>query len=485
MASIVSSPTRMALTPYIPSDDNPWNSDNVQHLFKRISFGINDQDIPSYLANDPSQVIDTIVDDAIALPTTEAPEWAYWNEADFDDAPLQPFEYRRAWQIQTINDLLNNGLRDALTLFWSNHFVTAYPEYRSSAYMFQYYNILQSHALGNFKDFVRAIGLTPAMLLYLNGYENENESPNENYARELFELFTLGENNGYTQIDIEETSRALTGWNHQEEDGDPITFDESTFDTDPKTIFGQTGTWGYDDVVDILFTEKASLIANFICAKLYIHFVGPEIDDAIVSTLAQTFLDNDFEIAPVIRDLLKSDHFFSPQNKGVVIKSPLDLHLGLHTELNFEVDPSFNLINRIRANSNNVGQELFNPPDVAGWQGDRTWINASSFAGRWKDSEFLIRKYKQYDNDQFRAWAISVAGNGNDPAAISKALVDFLLTEELPNQSEYDAITDVFKGDVPQNYFDDGIWDLNWDDVPNQVRDLLNYTVRIPEFQLK
>lgn len=486
MNSRLLSPAAQNLTPYIPTQDNPWDSDKVQHLFRRISFGISDQDIPTYLVDGPSQVIDSIVDNAASLPATEAPEWGYWARPDFDVAPLQPFAYRRDWQKQTLNDLLNNGLRESLTLFWSNHFVTEYPGYGSSpSYLFQYYNTLQTYALGNFKDFVHAIGLTSPMLMYLNGYQNKKNSPNENYARELYELFTLGENNGYTQTDIEETARALTGWNDRPVVWGPITFKESTFDDDPKTIFEQTDNWGYDDVIDILFEQKGSLIANFICKKLYTYFIGGEVDVSVISNLAQTFIDADFEIAPVVKDLLKSESFFNSLKTGVIIKSPLDLYLGLHKELNFQVSPTYDLINRIRIDALNVGQELYNPPDVAGWQGDRSWINSSSFTGRWKAAEFLVNKYKQHDDEQFRTWAINVAGNGNDPAVISKKLVDFLLTEELPNQSEYDAITDVFKGDVPQNYFDDGVWDLYWADVPNQVRDLLYYIVRIPEFQLK
>lgn len=473
------------VNPYIPSNNDPWDSDKVQHLFRRISFGIDVEEIPLYLQSTPALVIETIVSDAANLPPTPAPTWGYWVKSQFDASPNNAFYYRKEWQIQTINDLINNGLREMLTLFWSNHFVTEYPEYSSPAYLFQYYNLIQIHAVGNFKEFVREVGLTSAMLIYLNGFQNKKNNPNENYARELYELFTLGENNGYTQTDIEETARALTGWNERNVAWGTITFNPDTFDDQDKTIFQQTGNWGYDDVINILFDQKGDLIANYVCEKFYNFFVGGNTDLAFVSDLAQIFIDNDFEIAPVIETLLKSEHFFSPAKSGVIIKSPTELYIGLHRELNFNVDPNYDLINKIRVSTRDIGQELFNPPDVAGWQGDRSWINSNSFTGRWKDCELQLKKYRQHDLEQLRSWAINIAGAETDPAVVSQRLVDFMLTEPLPNASEYEAITDIFKGDVPQNYFDDGVWNLNWEDVPEQVNDLLNYIIRIPEFQLK
>ena len=135
-------------------------------------------------------------------------------------------------------------------------------------------------------------------MLYLNGFENTNNDPNENYARELYELFTLGEGIGYTQEDITETARALTGYNHWSEPGADIYFDASTFDSGSKTIFGQTGNWGYDDVIDNLFDQRGSEVATHICSKLYRFFVSPDIDAVIqqdiIAPLAQTLVDNSF-----------------------------------------------------------------------------------------------------------------------------------------------------------------------------------------------
>jgi len=225
-----------SLNVYNPTNANPWDRQKVNHLFRRLGFGASSEMINNALTQNPSTVIDTLIDEAVNLNPTAAPEWGYWVKDDFDSTPENPFSYRRDWKNQMVDDLFSNNLRDRLTLFWSNHFVTEDNVVGSPSYLFQYYNLLQLHAIGNFKDFVRDIGLY--------------------YGRELYELFTLGVNNGYTQNDIVETSRALTGWNKREKVWGPIMFDPNKFDNDPKTIFDQTGNWDYNDVIDILLVRR-------------------------------------------------------------------------------------------------------------------------------------------------------------------------------------------------------------------------------------
>src|SRR5690606_30755376 len=236
---------------------------------------------------------------------------------------------------------------------------------------------LQRNALGNFKTLTSEVGLTSAMLYYLDGARNRGNNPNENYARELYELFTMGEGNNYTEQDIIETAKALSGYTERGEEGcTQVTFDPTEFNTDNKTIFGQTGNWGYDDVIDILFNERANETAWFICKKLYEFFVHPDSTDEegngiapqIIDGMAQTFMSNNFEIAPVIRQLLKSQHFFDETAIGVIIKSPFDLYFNLLKETGFTYDDT-TVLNMIDSASL-IGQELFNPPEVEGWQRD-------------------------------------------------------------------------------------------------------------------
>jgi uncharacterized protein (DUF1800 family) len=368
-----------------------------------------------------------------------------------------------------------------------NHFVTRFGIYFHAPYAYQYYHIMQVHALGNFKEFTRAVGLTPAMLIFLNGFENTNYSPNENYARELFELFTLGEGNGYTQNDITETARALTGYNEWDEPNGNIYFDPQTFDNGTKTIFGQTGNWGYNDVVDILFQERGPEIAFFICKKLYKFFVSPatdNIESTIIQELAQTLLSNNFEMVPMLKKLFKSQHFFDEQSVGVVIKSPFDVVLNFLKETDFYYDDQ--IIDALIYYIGLVGQEIYDPIDVAGWQRDESWINSSTLTGRWA----LIDEYLDYlDQNGFDSIFVDLAkaltNNSKDPHFITKTLVDYFMSRELYTVSDYDIATDIFKWEVPQNYYDQGLWSLDFSSAPYQVLILLKHIARMPEFQLK
>jgi uncharacterized protein (DUF1800 family) len=333
---------------------------------------------------------------------------------------------------------------------------------------------------------VREIGVSPAMLLMLNGFENTSASPNENYARELFELFTLGANNGYTQQDIVETSRALTGYNHWVDYGAEITFDDSTFDNTEKTIFGQTGNWGYDDVIDILFQEKADLIATFICEKIYRYFVSEVPSDSIINSLKATLIATNWELTPVLNSLLRSEHFFDDQALGQVVKSPYDLMLTFYKEVEMQnAGTEEDFLNLITYVTSILGQDLFQPIDVAGWQRDQDWINTSTLSGRWLGMDYLSWQLWNFDSDQYRQFAINLTNNSNDPYVITQTIVDFLLSKPLFTVSEYDTATDVLKGEVPQGYYDEGSWNLDWEGADYQVIMLIQHIFRMPEFQLK
>ena len=379
-------------------------------------------------------------------------------------------------------------LRGRLSAFWMNHFVTELEVYFYSPYLFQYYNTIQTHALGNFKTFVHDIGITGAMLFYLNGYENTNFNPNENYARELYELFTLGEGNGYTETDITETSRALTGYNHWNEPGAQIYFDVSTHDTGLKQIFGQEGNWGYSDVIDILFQQRGIEVCRFICEKLYKFFVSPSVDELIrmdiINPLAQTMFNNNYELLPVLKQLFKSEHFFDENAVGVVIKSPFDSILGYVKETNFFYDNS--IMEAFLYYSGLMGQEIYDPPDVSGWQRDEEWINTSTLTGRWELMELYVSYLFNNGYDlTLTDLAKDLTNNSNDPDFITRVMVDHLVPKGLHTPSDYVIATDIFKWDIPQNYYDTGQWNLDWSTAPYQVLLLLNHIARMPEFQLK
>ena len=504
-----------SLDPYVPTSENPWNVSKINHLYRRIAFGATkDQVIDALNQNDPSTLIDNLIDEAIALVPSAAPEWAFWNREQFQAAEDANEEndinfYQREGKMQMMFDFLQNGLRDRLTLFWSNHFVTEDGTYFSPAYQHQYYNLLQFHGLGDFKQFVFDIGISSAMLVYLNGDENTNDRPNENYARELYELFTLGVDNGYDENDIIETAKALTGWVETNDiQWGPITFDPAKFSNDTKTIFGQSANFGYyglgsaDDIIAHLFNQRSTLIANFICTKLYRYYVSPSCNEAIVEQMAQTFIDNDFQIAPVLRQLFKSQHFFDPEAIGAIIKSPVDVFASFFNELNFESPPTIETLNSLVDRAVTLGQELLSPIDVEGWQGDEDWISPDLLIGRWEGVQnILTTAFSQnqiHFSDFLNGLPIGMLSDGfvdNSLQGIQvdivvKAILDYFLPRGLEDPILFAEALAIFKEAYPDNYYEvDSVapflWTLDLDMVPNQVIALLSYIDELPEFQLK
>ncbi|WP_010179960.1 DUF1800 domain-containing protein [Aquimarina agarilytica] len=477
-----------SLLPYVPNSDKPWNKTRAQHLYRRLTYGASPGLIEAALKNNPQKIVDQFIDEAVSLGPTAAPTWAFRGKQSYDDEGLDFEEINqenlREWYTQVVDDQYNKGLQSLLTIFWHNHFVTQRSTYNCAHFMYEYYSVLQKNCFGNFKTFVSEIGLTSAMLVFLNGKDNKKKKPNENYARELYELFTLGENNGYTQGDIVETSKALTGYN----DGkycEFVTFNAKTFNDSQKNIFGRVGNWNYVDVIDILFEEKADLIATFIVTKLYRFFVSPTINESIIKELATDFAV-DFEIEPLLRKLFKSEHFFDDEAIGTIIKSPYDINLNFLKVLSRSLDDDKKL--QMYWQTGAAGQSFFQPVDVAGWQGDFDWINTSTLTARWQFNDSLtwqIWNKETGNREKFRAFAKEVSGGSNDVYKVVRNIVDTLLPKGLNTASDYTVATDIFMSNVPENYFTDGTWNLDFESVPWQVLLLLQHIFRVPEFQLK
>lgn len=467
-----------------PSNDE-WNRDLVFFLTRRLGYSVDYDLMSQYLKFSPSELVDKIIDEALSKEVTADPGWADWTSTDFKNSGKNRFEFFRDHQRIFFNDVFNNGFREKLTVFWSNHFVTQYSGYSHPAYAFRYYNTIQKNVLGNFKDFVYEIGLDDAMLMYLNGYENKNVAPNDNYSRELYELFTLGEGNGYTENDIKETSRALTGFNSRVDQG-PISFNEKWFDDGEKTIFGRSGNWGYQDVIEILFEEKKELISKFICSKIYTHFVNPSVDEDFIEKLSEFFIESEFNLESLLRKLFKSEHFFDSYNRSVLIKEPIDLLCSIHNHLKFSLLDDFDFDDFLLYGTITMGQEILQPVDVAGWKGNHDWISTGTFPVRWEWTEWMIWEYWKSDQEQFRKLLKKlVSTDETNPEIIVKSFFRFLLCEyEINEQDLIDGI-EVFKNDLPDIYFSDGTWNLDYDSASYQTCLLLMFILKLPEYQLK
>jgi len=480
----------------------PLDRTRAAHLYRRLGFSASVETINLAVGLSAGALVDNLVNQALNMAPTPAPTWADWNNSNYpadDDAAGQ---LRRAQQdefrLTYANGMLSNNLRERLSFFWSNHFVTELDIYNCNSFLYYYINCLQRNAIGNFKTFVSEIGLTSAMLYYLDGVYNNGNNPNENYGRELYELFTLGEGNNYTEQDIIETARALSGYVERGEIGcEPVAFDATKHDTGSKTILGQTGNWGYDDVIDILFQQRPNEIAQFICRKLYEFFVHPDSKDVannaqvIIDGMASTFVSGNFELAPVLSQLFKSQHFFDEEAIGVIIKSPFDFYFNFLNESGFAYNDTN--VAEMTNYSRLLTQELFDPFDVAGWQRDRSWINTNFIIGRWLTIESIIENFYQADNEQFRSFALEITGNdgltSNNPDVIARPIVDLVLPKGLLTEPDYEKAFAIFRSDVDNTYYEGGTtpsWTLAiWPQAPFQVYLLLQYLAREPEFQLK
>lgn len=272
------------------------------------------------------------------------------------------------WMYEMVNT--SSQLREKMAFFWHGHFAC-----RNLNVFFQQglLDVIRRNALGNFGTLLKEVSKTAAMLNFLNNQQNRKDHPNENFAREVMELFTLGRGN-YTENDIKEAARAFTGWSSNIK-GEFI-FRKFQHDAGSKTVLGRTGNFEGDDVLDILLEEKQT--ARYISQKIYKFFVNEKPDSQRTEWLADRFYKNDYDIAKLMEDIFTSDWFYEEKNIGTRIKSPVELLVGIQRMLpmKLENEEALMLLQRV------LGQLLFYPPNVAGWPGGKTWIDSSSLMMR-------------------------------------------------------------------------------------------------------
>ena len=278
-----------------------------------------------------------------------------------------------------LNQMINSEaqMREKMSLFWHGHFACRVI---NIFFQQQLLNIVRENALGNFGDLLREVSKSPAMLSFLNNQQNKKQHPNENFAREVMELFTMGRGN-YTENDIKEGARAFTGWgfNLQGE------FVDRPFvhDTGSKTFLGKNGNFNGDDIIDILLEQKQT--AKFITQKVYRYFVNDTPDPTKIEWLANRFYQSGYDIKKLLEDIYTSDWFYNDKNIGTRIKSPVELLVGIRRLIPMELQkPEMQLLFE-RA----LGQILFYPPNVAGWPGGKNWIDSSALMLRMRIPQIL------------------------------------------------------------------------------------------------
>ncbi|MBK7678474.1 MAG: DUF1800 domain-containing protein [Chitinophagaceae bacterium] len=282
------------------------------------------------------------------------------------------------WLYEMVNS--STQLREKMAFFWHGHFAC-----RNLNVFFQQglLDVIRRNALGNFGTLLKEVSKNAAMLNFLNNQQNRKDRPNENFAREVMELFTLGRGN-YTEHDVKEAARAFTGWSATIK-GDYI-FRKNQHDFGSKTVLGKTGNFDGEEVLDILLQQKET--AKFVTKKLYKFLVNEQVDDAKAEWLADRFYKNEYDISKLLEDIFTSDWFYEEKNIGVKIKSPVELLAGIQRMLpmKFEREEALLLIQR------SLGQLLFYPPNVAGWPGGKNWIDSSTLMMRMRIPQMLDEK---------------------------------------------------------------------------------------------
>lgn len=410
-----------------------FGQDELLHLLRRTMFGVKISDYNLYKGKSLEQAVDALLNVSTVLPNPpinnygnlindpNVPYGSTWVNAALDPAvePARKNSVKSWLWAQMLNQ--NSDIQAKMVLFWHNHFALQFLEIPDSRACYVYTKVLHTHALGNLKDLTRAITIDPAMLFYLNGRLNTKRAPDENYARELQELFTLGKgpNSKFTEDDVKAMAKVLTGWsinpltnpfsttflsvNHDSSDKQFSAFYGNT------VIKGQTGINAGNTELDALLTMifKIDEVALFLCRKLYEYFVYYDIDDTVeanvIVPLAKVFRDSGYNIKAVLKTLLMSEHFFDVWNRACVIKDPITQQVGFcrEMELKFPNTTDHFLLYRMYEMGMYFGQltqlNIGDPPNVAGWPAwyqkplfHRSWINSDTLPKRNQFTDYLL-----------------------------------------------------------------------------------------------
>lgn len=416
------------LMPYM----GPWTFEQAAHLLRRTTFGPTAAQIQAAVANGMEATIAELLADRPQpdppinhnyQPMTETEidvpigtTWVNSPRGTTNAGNQMREESLKGWTVDLWLDS-TISIREKMTLFWHNHFVVQSQIVEDLRLVYHYIALLREHALGNFRELTKAITINPAMLIYLNGNLNTKEDPNENYARELLELFTVGKGQlagegdytTFTEQDVLAIARILTGWREKvttispTEETITAVFEAERHDTGTKelsarfenAVIENAGEEEYANLIDVIFQSPAA--AQYICRKLYLWFVYYKIDEEteaeVIEPMAQLLRDNDFDIKPVLEVLLSSDHFYNILSIGPMIKNPIDFTLSTIKPFAVQFPESlqerYPLLVQIFDTLRPMQMEMYNPPEVAGWkawyqapQYYRTWINSISLPAR-------------------------------------------------------------------------------------------------------
>lgn len=495
----------------------PWDYEQAAHLLRRTCFGMKKSDVELLMSMSMEEAVEHLLnyDDTAPDPPInnynyddpmepifdpDVPSGETWVNADYnDEVEGYRIESFRGWWV---NLMINQepSIREKMTLFWHNHFATQTESVFYGKTNYQHNTKLRANALGNFKELTKIVTLDPMMLYYLNGFLNHKDAPDENYARELQELFTIGKDNPdqYTEDDVYQAARVLTGWrvnpipnelffNWLEHDTGDKQFSEFY---DNTVINGSAdGDAELNALLDMIFAKDE--VATFICRKIYRWFIYYDITEQaeqdVILPLAQIFRDNDYDVKPVMDTLLKSEHFFDALNKGCFIKTPVDHVVGTLRSFNLQLEGSTlwdefvfqYLMSIMMANMQMLPGD---PPNVAGWQAFRQapqyyrmWINGDTARNRNFFTDVLSAFYFESDNDQLKIDHIAFVSQFDapeDPVQLIEDVTQLLLPQPI-SQTKKILLKSILLSGLPN----DSYWTNAWFDYQTNPNDPMSFEV--------
>lgn len=502
----------------------------ARHLLSRCLFGAKKSEVDSLVGKSIPAAMDILMQ-APATPAppitydvldVEAPPGSTWVDTPYNST-YNTYRLRslRSWWM---GQMMQQGisLAEKMVLFWHNHFVTETETVKVANFLYQYNQVLRKYALGNIRQMVKDITVNPAMLVYLNGESNKATAPNENYGRELFELFTIGKGpliaegnyTNYTETDIREAAKVLTGWKISRPNSNSY-YDASRHDKTTKTFteaFGKTSIPNneaeeYKLLVDMIFSKKET--ARYITRKIYRWFmyyqIDPAVEEQIIGPLSNTLFNSNYEIKPMLVQLLSSGHFFSSDYYGAMIKNPLDFTIGLYRKCEIKLSTilttNYEMWNEIYNSCRNMEMALGDPPDVAGWPQYykepsyyELWVNSAtvprrtSFTDSYCASGLTKAGYK-FVIDPFAV--VALVENPEDAVALLNGLARILLPVGLSG-AQLEQLKEVLIPGLP-----DSTWTFEWNKYlgnPNNATQksviskkllaVLKAILRMPEFYL-
>jgi uncharacterized protein (DUF1800 family) len=398
-----------------------WTNKEVVHLLLRAGFGVAKEEVAACLALGREETVRRLVTGEALID--KAPKLISFDEFHADGKkaldPLLLVDQQMYWLYRMVNS--PTPLIEKMTLFWHGHFATANYKVKDASLMVKQNELFRQYAMGNFKELITEIGKDPAMMIWLDVNQNKKGKPNENYAREVMELFTLGIGH-YTEMDVKESARAFTGWTYNKNDH-KVNYNAKQHDNDAKTLLGESGKLDADDVIDILFHQKA--LPTFLATKLLNYFATDTPSDPWIQTIAELITQKN-TVGEVLQALFLSDEFYADTNRMSLIKTPADYVAGILKCCKLSVAKGHAQAMR------KMGQELFVPPDVAGWRGGASWLTTNCLLARYQFAEGIA---KQMNGQQLNASAFQ-PNQAESPMEWAKLYAELMGISVLSEQTQ-------------------------------------------------